>query len=351
MLGHARLVSVTLVVLCLWGAAAHAHAQGLTAATVKAAGRSVKVVKVPLSQARIRVGLAKGLVGRTEDLAAIAKRYGAAAAINGCFFDAYTSGPLKNPHHTLISGGQWLHAGRVGTTLGFLPGNRPLMERLEPRIVGALDGHQGWPDSWYAYWINRKPESAPTVTIFTPRWGASTGLPGGIQAVVRGGVVTSVGTGSQAIPADGYVVYFSGSQTGVAKPFRVGRRCEWSITRRDGGSLGQWADVQEAIGCGPRLVCGGQVSCNPVGEGFSSPKILTDSGQRSMVGYTRGGTLILATAGGTVRQMADVMKALGCCDAMNLDGGASSGLWARGQYLTRPGRLISNALLVLPKAK
>ena len=43
------------------------------------------------------------------------------------------------------------------------------------------------------------------------------------------------------------------------------------------------------------------------------------------------------------------MKALGCRDAMNLDGGASSGLFFRGAYLTRPGRDISNGLLVMAR--
>jgi len=48
-------------------------------------------------------------------------------------------------------------------------------------------------------------------------------------------------------------------------------------------------------------------------------------------------------------QLAQTMKALGCRDAMNLDGGASSGLFHRDTYLTRPGRDIPNALLVLPR--
>ena len=64
----------------------------------------------------------------------------------------------------------------------------------------------------------------------------------------------------------------------------------------------------------------------------------------------RGSPISLATAmWNHGPQMADVMKALGAWNAMNLDGGASSGLWARGRYLTTPGRPISNALLVLDK--
>lgn len=40
------------------------------------------------------------------------------------------------------------------------------------------------------------------------------------------------------------------------------------------------------------------------------------------------------------------MKKAGAYQAMNLDGGASSGLYYNGKYLTTPGRKISNALVV-----
>lgn len=108
--------------------------------------------------------------------------------------------------------------------------------------------------------------------------------------------------------------------------------------------------MQEAVGCGPRLVADGAVSYDPAGEGFSSPKILSSAGARSAVGVTRDRTLLLVTCGGaTVRQLAEIMKALGAWDAMNLDGGASSGLWAQGRLLTRPGRPISNALVFVKR--
>jgi exopolysaccharide biosynthesis protein len=69
------------------------------------------------------------------------------------------------------------------------------------------------------------------------------------------------------------------------------------------------------------------------------------------VGVTEDGWLLLATTTATVSQLARVMHALHAKDAMNLDGGASSGLWVRGKYLRRPGRAISNALLILPKSR
>jgi exopolysaccharide biosynthesis protein len=72
------------------------------------------------------------------------------------------------------------------------------------------------------------------------------------------------------------------------------------------------------------------------------------AGARSAVGVTRDGELLLASASGaTIYEMARAMQALGAHDAMNLDGGASSGLWVGGRYLTAPGRSISHSLLVV----
>lgn len=80
------------------------------------------------------------------------------------------------------------------------------------------------------------------------------------------------------------------------------------------------------------------------------PKILTGGGSRSALGITRDHKLILLTSGGaTIPQLAEIMKQAGAYQAMNLDGGASSGLYYNGKYLTTPGRLISNALVVQTK--
>lgn len=105
--------------------------------------------------------------------------------------------------------------------------------------------------------------------------------------------------------------------------------------------------VQGALQAGPRLLVNGKVSLNVLAEGFKDPKILTGGGSRSALGLTRDHKLILLTSGGaTIPQLAEIMKQAGAYQAMNLDGGASSGLYYNGKYLTAPGRLISNALVV-----
>jgi len=313
-------------------------------------GRAVSYVEVRLADVGVRIGLADGQPGRVAPLDAIARRYHALAAINGGDFEAYGALPIRNPNHTLITGGGFMFKGDVGDVLWFDAENRAQIDRIPLKIEGSLDGRWTWPNNWYAYWINRYPSGAgDTITIFTPEWGERTGLTGGPQVQVADGVVTAINAGSTIIPRNGYVVYFRGEAKAAAH-FAVGRRAAFRVVRGDGEPLGTFANAREAIGCGPRLLTGGRITVDPAAEGFRDPKILYASAARSAVGLTGDGRMILATSVGTIREMAQVMRRLGASDAMAFDGGASAGLWFRGRYVTEPGRLLNNALLIVPKA-
>lgn len=327
---------------------ARAHpAVSYTSTTI--AGFHVKYLVVRLDRVRIRTVLGRDRVGRMETLARMALRHHALAAIDGGFFESSYRGPLKDLIDTTVVNGRLVFRGDVGSTLFFDAANRARIERVSLRIEGALDGSYRYPDNWYAYWINRLPErSRATVTIFTPAWGRATGLRG-LQVQVSDGVVTRIAERSLPIPQDGYVVYIRGEPV-MASHFRVGRRAEYRIVGADGQPLGSFGDAQQAIGGGPTLIEDGQIDLDPRAEGFHDPKIFGIAA-RSMVGITRNQReLILATSDGTLHEMARLMRRLGAYQAMNLDGGASSGLWAHGHYLTAPHRLLNNALLILPAA-
>lgn len=313
------------------------------------AGRPVAFLEAKLSAVGVRIGLADGRPGHVQALDAIARHYHAVAAINGGDFEAYGTLPLRNPNHTIITGGGFMFKGDVGDVLWFDSDNHAEIDRVPLKIEGSLDGSWNWPNNWYAYWINRYPSgTSDTITIFTPEWGERTGLPGGPQVQVADGVVMAINESSTIIPRNGYVVYFRG-EAKAASHFGVGRRAQYRVVRADGSSLGPLAFAREAIGCGPRLVTDGRITVDPAAEGFRDPKILYASAARSAVGLTRDGRLIFATSGGTIREMAAVMLGLGAVQAMAFDGGASAGLWYRGSYITAPGRLLNNALLIVPK--
>jgi hypothetical protein len=106
-----------------------------------------------------------------------------------------------------------------------------------------------------------------------------------------------------------------------------------------------WEDIVTGLGAGPRLLTDGIITVNPGGEGFSSPKILEIRAARSAIGVKQDGTVVLVTTVANMDELASVMKQLNAYNAMNLDGGASSGLWFKGSYIRKPGRLLSNALI------
>ena len=313
-------------------------------------GTAVKMVRMPLDSVQVIVGLARGKVGATETLEGIAKRYGAIAAINGCFFNAYTSSPIKPPYHTIITQGQLVHIGNVGTLLGFDQQGNYRMERVRITIDGEVNHEQKWwLRDWYAYFVNHPPSMRNASILFNRYWCQSVTPNAGIQVVIENGKVTNIGRGSKSIPENGFVLLLLGSEESMAERFQIGSTVQFKIDFI-GGDPKFWSSVQEALGCGPRLVANGEIVVNPTSEGFSHPKILSMSMARSAVGITRLREIMFVTCrGATIRKMAEIMKELGAYDAMNLDGGASSGLWFRGRYLTTPGRLISNALLLIEK--
>lgn len=108
--------------------------------------------------------------------------------------------------------------------------------------------------------------------------------------------------------------------------------------------------VEGAVQAGPLLVKNGVVAVNAPKEGFRDPAILRGQAARSAIGITRNHELIMVTLPkASMPQLARVMKQAGAYQAMNLDGGASSGLYLNGKYVTKPGRKVSNALLVKVK--
>ena len=84
-----------------------------TRKTFKVGSRSfsAQVVTVSLLHPKVEldVVLAGNKAGKVEDLRSIAKRDKAVVAINGTFFDAYTSGAYKAPYGYLVSNGNILH--------------------------------------------------------------------------------------------------------------------------------------------------------------------------------------------------------------------------------------------------
>lgn len=223
-----------------------------SARTFKVGSRSfsTQIVTVSLLHPKVQldVALAGNTVGKVQDLKQIAKANQAVVAINGTFFDAYTTSSFKTPYGYIVSGGEVLKASSGDRRTIFMYDKNHLAE-----LIPGLE---------------------------------------------------------------------------LGERFKQGT-------------------MEGALQAGPRLVTNGKVSIDVTKEGFKDPKILTGGGARSALGITKDHKLILLTTGGaTIPQLAEIMKQAGAYQAMNLDGGASSGLYYNGKYLTTPGRQISNAIIV-----
>jgi exopolysaccharide biosynthesis protein len=314
--------------------------------TVKVDGRLFRVNTVTIPKGMpLTVGIANRKVGTTQPLASIAKAYNADIAINGTFFEAYKGTP--DPYGNLITDGIPEHFGNVGTTIGFKWDGSAVMDTLRMKMNGTVNGSGGI-KNWYAYFMNRTPTSTNAATYFSPIRGDKLGFTAGAAITIKSGVVTRIAYGENSvIPKDGYVLVFMGSESGQAKKFGVGDKVTDEVTYEDAsGKALDWSQVHTAVGAGPRLVKDGKIALDPVGEGFRDPKILTGGGARSGIAILPDGSLLIATvSGATMKQWAQVMLRLGAKQAMNLDGGASSGLYYNGKTITSPGRSLSNALL------
>lgn len=315
---------------------------------VKAAGRSFTVQTVSIPKGTpVTVGLAKKQVGQTATLPSIVKAYGAQAAINGAFFEAYNGAP--DPYGMLIANGKVIHIGRYGTTIGFKEDGSAIMDSLQVSLTGKVTDKEGNSRSWYATFINRTPSANASITmLYTPERGSTVGFKGGTAVVMEKGIVTKkVPNTDVAIPKNGSVLVFTGNQKSSSDRFTIGSTVEmnYKYTNAAGKEI-PWQDVVTAVGAGPRLVKDGKVAVNPASEGFKDTKILNASGARSGIAIMADGSVMLATvSGATIKEWAAVMQKLGAKQAMNLDGGASSGMYAGGKMLTSPGRLLSNTLV------
>lgn len=295
----------------------------------------------------LKIGLAKDRIGQVESLAGIAKRNGATVAINGTFFDAYTD--IKEPYGMIIADGEIVHVGKERTVFSFDKQNNVSFGIMNPEIKGSTNGSDEWPNNWYSYWLNRTPQfnAAASVVVFTPDRGDSVGFSHGTNVIVENGKVKEIVTDKDVkIPKNGFVINLMGSEVHtLLSRFAVGTTVGYEVVEKSTS----FDSIDGAIAAGPRLVTDGKITVDFDKEGFKDNKIRTQSAARSAIGVTKDEKLILLTTTSTIIELAEVMKQAGAYQAMNLDGGASSGLFYNGKYIRTPGREISNAILVIKK--
>lgn len=316
--------------------------------------------------AQDRVYNSDKLKGR-EIVSSIAKRLNAVAAVNADFFAMGTAfaGDMLNLQ---ITNGELVsepYPGRVVFAIASDGG----FTFSKPTFAGKVLLADGRTISVKG--INR-PRGKNEVVLYTPRFYSSTCTPtDSAEVVVRcdsfpvKANVPIAGTVLDAKPscgnteiADGCVVVSGAgiAGVGVAQWMKPGDKITIQLDLKSTPDV-DWSKVAEAVGGGPSLLKGGQVSIDAKDAGLDG-SFMTTSHPRTAVGITADGKLIFATVDGrqtisggmSLPQLAQMMKSQGCTDAINLDGGGSTTMATPNGVLNSPSegteRPVANALAV-----
>ena len=309
------------------------------------------LMNLPANEISVGVGTANSRILSADTLKNISSTRTpegkkAFASINGTYFSAYNGVPL--PYGTMIDNGRLLHVGNYGAVLGITADKRMVIDNLNVSLIGKINGeHRFTP-----WGLNHPREEAEAIMIFTPDFSDQTHMPQAKNIVVSANKVVQMTSGSTSIPADGFVIAFNPGLHSLTDRFTIGDTVTYETeytSSRPGATPHEsdiWKEVVYAVGAGPSIIINGAVTADGTTEGFTEAKINTQKAQRSFIGYREDGRLIMGTvAKASIKDLALICTELNLKSAINLDGGASSGLMYYDSYKTTPGRNLNNALM------
>ena len=329
-----------------------AEAGSVTYALKQAAGLKLHVVTVDPTDpgVSVRAVLSGDNLNQTSNFSGIAAS-GAKAAISANFFGSYQG--FKNPVGHLMVDGKFVYASSGLTSVGITSSGEVRWGRPVVFVrLKTVDG--GTAQQWSAFEVNVVEQFSNQVVLYTPERGPNfpVSYPGAV-VTVRGGAITAYRTvysgETVAIPEDGYVVYFSQevTRTDYYTTPQVGRKVALEPYLYQADAEGFTLDgVTTMVSGAPRLVKDGAID-NSTDNGFTGVQFTTGAAARTAIGSTADGKLLLVqTSWATIPQLKEAMLALGCVDAVNLDGGSSSGMYFNGLYLATPGRGLATSLQI-----
>lgn len=149
------------------------------------------------------------------------------------------------------------------------------------------------------------------------------------------------------IPQNGYIIFFAANavnKADIPRMIKVGDAIQDKIVLdKEPRLAGETIDA--LVAAGPMLVKDGKNIAASAASNYEV-KIRNQNAGRSAIGVKADGTVVIVTGKATVVNMANAMIQLGCVEATNLDGGASSALYANGRVITSPGRNLNTVLTI-----
>ncbi len=312
-------------------------------------GKPVRINIVEINQKiakdfEVKPAIASETLANKRTVRTIAKNTNAIVAINGGFFKPQTGVPLG----TLMIDKK-LYTGPIydRVALGIFENGYDVGRvQLNAKIIG--NGNEIKIDN-----INQ-PRMLSSYTIaYTGDWGntAPASPQYGVQLQIVGNKITAVSANPLSIPKNGMVLVGPKSQLG--KLFGA-EYVDIQINTNP-----KWENVKHIISGGPYLVKDNEIFIDMTAQKLQS---IGGRNPRTAIGYTKDNDLVLVAVDGregssiglTLVELANLMKSLGCTNAINLDGGGSTVMYVNGQIVNNPhqpgGIALSNALIISKKS-
>jgi hypothetical protein len=265
----------------------------------------------------------------------IATSNGAAAAINGGYFNRITRQPLG----AIKVRGKWLSSPILGraalgwqATGGWQIGRLSYSEKISSsrgQVVNNLLNSglsQGAVSRYSIDWGNTYQPLTNNELILTVQGGK-------VQQVTNGGAASAAV--SVVIPREGYLLIGRG---GALADWAVGTTVQIAAN----SSPAEFDRLSNVLGAGPWLVQQRQVVLDTTAEKFGSGFGPQSVAARSAIAINAQGKLWVVSAldrvggkGPTLGELAKMLQEMGAVDALNLDGGSSTSLFLGGQLVNR----------------
>lgn len=166
------------------------------------------------------------------------------------------------------------------------------------------------------------------------------------QIAIRDNKIIATSNYPLFIPEKGYVI---SAPAELLESFELGDKVslEYSL-------VPEWNNINHIVSGGPYLLKEGEIFIDIAEQKLNS---IAGRNPRTAIGYTKDNVMIMVTVDGrkegtsgvTLKELAQIMNDLGCYEAINLDGGSSTVMYADGKILSGSNvkyTSVSNAIVV-----
>lgn len=327
-----------------------------------AAPQAIHVLRVDPARATLDLALARDQVMGREDVASMAARHEAVAAINAGFF-----APTGDPTGVLRLDGRLVSdSRRARGAVALLDADgrqRLLFDQVTAHVLLRFEVDGKW-DAVPVDGVDTPP-AANRLVLLSPRFDARTGAaPGWAEWTLTAPHMRPAApsnTGNTPIPRDGGVASYGGPVPPSLAAFHRAQRVEIrpTLTPRSGEPANDWHRALDVVSGAGLLLRGGQRLTTWDAEALS-PKFAETRHPRTVIGHDAQGMIWLIAvdgrqpgraAGMTFVELQALCERLGLVDALNLDGGGSTTMVVDGRVVNRPSdatgpRAVSDAILV-----